>query len=178
MGKVDAGRAGAAEGRKRNCFDVLHWVWSCDKQGERLSQSEAELWKALGGSGSIPPRTFSTADLDAHLLLVAMRNLMLALDRVPDLRQAFPLAPEENERALRLLRDVYEHWDEYVDLHRARMPFPSRSGKSLTEEFPTYQPWSMSYGPEGTALAGLSLGDFFKALAELELAALAAWQEA
>jgi hypothetical protein len=169
--------ASSAEKRKRDCFDLLHWLWSCETQGQRLAASNTALWKALSGPEAAP-RLHSQVHMDEHLLLVAMRNFLRALDRMPEMKASFALDPK-TARAIEMLRDIYEHWDQYVDLHRAKTPFPKRSGKAFEEAYPERQPWSMVYGEDGPVLAGvIVLRDFFDSLGRFEPQARAAWSEA
>ena len=50
-------------------------------------------------------------------------------------------------KAIKLLRDIYEHWNEYRQAFR-EMHFgeKDRSGKEFVTMFPSGKPWSIIYG--------------------------------
>jgi len=85
--------------------------------------------------------------------------------------------PSETRRALRLLRNIYEHWDELREAFRTGGQADRGAAKKLAEEFPEAEPWSIELEPTGDIkLAGLvSLNGLHKALRGLE--ARARWRQ-
>ena len=132
--------------------DVLHWIWSWCLQLERLVESTKLEW--AGGAGSKGRRVFSRTSYDEHALIVAGGNLARALKPAAEL---FPELPIDAQRlkAVRLLRNLYEHWDEQRDAFRIPDVTKRRSAKDFTELFPEGRPWSISYGAEEWTLCGV-----------------------
>ena len=116
---------------------------------------------------------FSRTSFDGHILVVAARGFLLAMGRCPDLLAGFPL-DEPKKAAITALRNIYEHWDEYLDDYRASRPLVGKSGRAFANRSPHGKPWSMEYGGKGPVLAGvLVLKDFAAILSDLEPKAIA-----
>jgi hypothetical protein len=113
-------------------------------------------------------RAFSATSYDEHILLVAGANLLRALDRGKE--HLPPISfPSKTLRALDLLRNIYEHWDEQRDAFRLLTLKKTKSGKSFVEEFPDGKPWSMKYQESSVLLGGvLDLVAFQEGLDDLE----------
>ena len=142
--------------------DVLHWIWSCQLQIERLRQ---DLRDELGGAyakgeGPIEGRKrFSRTSLDEHLLLVTARNVFRALDQDKKLSKRLE-TNSATRNAITYLRNIYEHWDD----HDKGLSF----GK-FKEAFPEARPRSLTIKRDDLMLAGVvSLRQFSDDLKALE----------
>ena len=125
--------------------DVLHWSWSTRLQIDRLRQDvsvEFAAWSAKHPHRA--RRAFSATSCDEHLLLVCAANLDRALDRVPkNLRRQLSIS-KQSRRALWLLRNIYEHWDELRRHLRAGTSDSKGTIAKLRKEFPAADPWSFT----------------------------------
>lgn len=126
--------------------DLLHWSWSTRLQIGRLSRSIRNEFVAAGSRPRVRiRRACSRTSYDEHLVFVAAANLQRALDAVPRALRPDVQMAKVPRRALRLLRDVYEHWDqlrrEFRNNHRA---VRGAAGK-LAKEFPGADPWSFTF---------------------------------
>lgn len=153
---------------ERATNDILHWSWSTRLQVERLRASlasEFETWNAKPRVRS--RRGFSRTSYDEHLVFVAAANLSRALDCAPrPLRKAATLGLTA-ARALRLLRDVYEHWDQLraqVAGHRAA---DSGAAARLGREFPGAEPWSLTFDIQTGDIVLANLVDVKQFVADL-----------
>jgi hypothetical protein len=93
-------------------------------------------------------RSFSTTSCDEHLLLVCAANLDRALKRASRRLRSSLEVTQETRRALWLLRNVYEHWDEIRGPLRAGRDDAKETLKKLRDEFPQADPWSFTVDPE------------------------------
>lgn len=129
--------------------DILHWSWATRLQIQRLARSLRTEFRALSTESRLKARRcFSTTTYDEHLVFVAATNLQRAIDRAPrelrsDVRQA-----RLPSRELRLLRNVYEHWDELRQQLRAGATQRTGSAEKLLDEFPDADPWSFTFDPQ------------------------------
>ena len=113
--------------------DALHWIWAWRVQAERLVESTNA--QGLGADQTERRRSYSRASLDEHLLIVVGWNLQRAIWAVsaflPDAKPA-----EDHSDALRLLRNLYEHWDEQRAAFVMPQAVKARSAKEFTRKFP------------------------------------------
>lgn len=127
--------------------DILHWCWCTRLQAGRFGQS----WRRAFGAMSGRPRLRSqrlryTASYDEHMFLVAAANLDKALSAAPEAIQPTTQLAEQPRRALKLLRNIYEHWDELRRKYRSGDL--DRSAADLRREFPNADPWSSTFDAE------------------------------
>jgi hypothetical protein len=139
----------------------LHWAWSCQLQLRRLLDSTSAEWKLSEQDPVEKRKVFSRTSYDEHMFLVAACNLVRAVDlTVKDFPQLKPFIV--HSEAIRLLRNIYEHWDEI------RSDGPSRSVDDFRNKFPQAQFYSITYTDRSPVIAGiLSLAEFRAQLEEL-----------
>lgn len=152
--------------------DVLHWSWSTRLQMDRLRQGVAAECAAWGAKNPHRARrAFSVTSCDEHLLLVCAANLDRALDRLPKgLRRQLSVT-KETRRALLLLRNIYEHWDQLRRHLRAGTSDAKGTIAKLRKEFPAADPWSFTidHQKDEIVLADVvALRTFLKELRKLE----------
>ena len=157
--------------------DLVYWCWCCRFQAARLQTSllnEFTYWRKV--RHVLAERAFAATSYDEHCLLVAATNLDRALGHSKALIGESPI-PETTRRSLRLLRNLYEHWDEQRHSFRQGGPEKRRAAKALSEEFPNSKPWTLKLFPDGkVVLAGaISLDEFMNGLRRLE--ASARWRQ-
>lgn len=130
--------------------DVRNWSWCCRLQAERLRSSfRAEFpWSSKPRQDLSQERRFATTSYDVHCFLVAAANLDRALQRSPKALRRSPLS-KQSRRAILLLRNIYEHWDELRRSYRAGGPKTGAALK-LSKEFPAAEPWTLQYYTENT----------------------------
>jgi hypothetical protein len=106
------------------------------------------------------------------MLVVAGWNLARALTRCSSVLPALQIS-EDKYDALRLLRNLYEHWDEQRPAFQDSAKPKQRSGKEFAELFPEGRPWSITYMREDWLLGGVvGINAITDALVGLEDAAL------
>lgn len=128
--------------------DVLHWIWSTCLQIRRLRQSLRAEFQAWGDGGRLQKRrAFSSTSYDEHLLFIAAANLDRAIAGAPKTIRREAQLPKSTRRALSLLRNVYEHWDELRRQYRMGTANLRGAARKLKDEFPTADPWSFSFDP-------------------------------
>jgi hypothetical protein len=150
--------------------DVLHWVWSWRVQTQRLLSSTAAEGQAA--TELDVRRSLSLATYDEHMLVVAGWNLARALARGGSVVSAVRIA-EDKHKALRLLRNLYEHWDEQRPAFQDPAKPKLRSAKEFAELFPKGQPWSITYMKNDWLLGGVvGINAITDALVSIEGAAL------
>ena len=132
--------------------DVLPWIWSWRLQIERIGES----FNAQGsGTTDVDRRrSWSRFSLDEHLLTVTGGNLVRALKRAETLFPEIKLSDDKTE-ALRLLRNLYEHWDEQRPSFRSSTLPKDRSGAEFVEQFPEGRPWTMVFDKDDWMLGGV-----------------------
>jgi len=86
----------------------------------------------------------SRFSFDEHVLVVVGWNLARALARASALSLVSTLEGDKCQ-ALRLLRNLYEHWDEQRDSFRPGGPPKERSAAEFADRFPAGQPWSIVF---------------------------------
>jgi hypothetical protein len=155
---------------KQALDDALFWLWSSRLQMTRLRGS---FLRELPRKG-VPPlasrRRFARTSYDEHSLLVAACNLDRAFARAHKIFPSLQLSAS-TRRALRLLRNIYEHWEEHRDAFRKSSRPKSNSGEQFLKEFPTGDPWSFTFDPKSgnIVLADVvSLKEFRSDLRKLE----------
>jgi hypothetical protein len=133
--------------------DVLYWSWSIRLQGERL-RSDLSLEVSRGGElrRLAARRLFSQTSCDEHLLLVCAANLERALLKVPKRYRRDLYVTKDSRRALWLLRNVYEHWDELKRHLRAGTDDAKGTLAKLRKEFPQADPWSFTINPANNTI--------------------------
>lgn len=131
--------------------DVLHWIWSWRLQRERLA---ATTMAQSGGPDPVSSRrSFSHASYDEHVLVVAGWNVARALKQAEAL---FPSIRSLGQGdALRLLRNLYEHWDEQRRAFQNPPVEKARSGKEFSDQYPQGRPWSITYAAGDWLLGGV-----------------------
>ena len=128
--------------------DILHWCWSTRLQIRRLRSSLQAEFSGWNGRPRVRARRkFSATSYDEHLVYVAAANLHRALESVPRVIRSEVRFAKVPGRALRLLRDIYEHWDQ---LRRQLRGDPTKlrgAGAKLRRDFPGADPWSFTFDP-------------------------------
>lgn len=132
--------------------DLLHWIWSWRVQFDRLRESTYK--DGFGKSLDVKRRSFSRTSLDEHLLAVVGGHLVKAMDEFGSGLPVHALAPAHLE-ALRLLRNLYEHWDEQRESLRDPEKQLERSAKTFSELFPEGRPFSITYAANDWLLGGV-----------------------
>jgi hypothetical protein len=127
------------------------------------------------GKEQLPGELVWRSEAERHLTLVAAAHLARSLD-LPKADVASP----ELLSILRDMRNVQEHWDEYLPgFLSSPRGILKRSGKRFAEHFPDSVPWSSfawnsKDGP--MLLAGkISAAELHEALDQIETAVLQAW---
>ena len=147
--------------------DVRYWCWCTRLQADRLPRSAFADLQSRDVPSFRRENLSATASYHEHGLMACARNLTRAVKKHsdPSLTKSLPSA---DFRALELLRNVYEHWDElragYRDGHL------SGSAKKLATEFPAAEPWSVEFFPDGDVLLAnvVSLRSLVKGIRTLE----------
>jgi hypothetical protein len=83
-----------------------------------------------------------------HFLLVAVRNLVKALEQWPD----GPRLDPGLKKAAKQLRDLYEHWEK--ERGRFDTDHPGSTGKDFQKAFPEGHPWTMQWNPSDGSTIG------------------------
>jgi hypothetical protein len=152
--------------------DILHWSWSTRLQLRRFRESLRAEFDAWGLRPQVRARRhFSGTSYDEHTFLVAAGNLDRALRRAPkEMLREIGLS-ESWRRALWLLRNIYEHWDELRAAYRSRGGQLRGAAAKLRAEFPQADPWSFTFDPaDGSIVIAdvVPLGPLWKELRLLE----------
>lgn len=138
---------------KEAVSDILHWSWSTRLQMRRFAQSLRAEFKALGARPRVRARRqFSCTSYDEHVLLVAAANLDRALRRAPKAVRLEAQLSNSWRRALWLLRNIYEHWDELRASYRSKGRHLRGAARLLRAEFPKADPWSFTFDPASGAI--------------------------
>jgi hypothetical protein len=150
--------------------DILHWSWSARLQMLRLRQSLGAELKTWGARPQVHARRGSSrTSYDEHILLVAVTNLDRALQRAPKIVRFETQVSESVRRALRLLRDIYEHWDTVRAAYRATGGQLRKAALKLRTEFPEADPWSLTFDPTTGAIVIADVVPLAPLLKELRL---------
>ena len=148
--------------------DTLHWIWSFQLQYDRLLESFQHEINLIGRSDGNNRKAFSRTTFDEHILLVAGRNLERAIKRLKKYYSDIIIEPDFLKR-LRLLGNIYEHWDQHRDEFRLPSAKQTHSLRVCLKKFPGKNPWSVSYGENGLVLGGvIKLKELLDSLNELE----------
>ena len=150
--------------------DLLHWLWSWRLQIERIGQSfKAEF---SDGTNLQRRRNSSRFSFDEHILLVVGGNLVRAIQRAEVYYPEIKLRDDQSE-ALRLLRNLYEHWDEQRTAFKTPGAVKKRSAAEFVARFPEGKPWTMAFERDDWVLGGvLRLKGLTQDLERLEQVAL------
>lgn len=122
--------------------DVLQWSWSCRLQASRLRRSFLKELTPRQELYVFEWRHLSATSYDDHCLATAAANLDRALANAETFLKTIG-PPKRTRRALRLLRNIYEHWDELRDAFRQGDLKKTGAAKKLCQEFPEAEPWSL-----------------------------------
>jgi len=148
--------------------DALHWIWSWRVQIHRLQESFELEWK--DGSPLERRRAASRFSYDEHILTVVGWNLARAVQRTQSFLSTISLPPKEAE-ALRLLRHLYEHWDEQREAFRSSSVPKVQAAKAFAAQFPDGKPWTMVFDKDDWILGGVvRLNDLTHVLTAIEAA--------
>jgi hypothetical protein len=126
--------------------DVLYWSFCCRLEATRLAQSfmsEFPLGKRLY---VFQRKRFATTSFDEHALVIAAGNLGKALERAPKFLRR--ILPKKTLRALQLLRNIYEHWEDMRAAFRKGGPAKTEAALKLSQEFPEAEPWTIAIHPD------------------------------
>lgn len=106
------------------------------------------------------------------MLAVTGWNLARALSAAtPHLPEAS--VAQHTRDALRLLRNLYEHWDTQRESFQSRDLAKTRSGAEFAVAFPEGKPWSIAYVAGDWLLGGvLGIGELTRQLGPIEAAIL------
>lgn len=150
--------------------DVLHWIWSWRVQVVRLRESFDAEWSDARGLDR--RQASSRFSFDEHMLTVTGWNLARAIKRAQDFFPTIKLQ-EDHAEALRLLRHLYEHWDEQREAFQSSSAPKQQSAAKFLERFPHGKPWSIVFDENDWILGGVvPLNEVSRALRELEQAVL------
>lgn len=138
--------------KEQAILDALHWIWSWETQFARLRRSTKAEWQLNNERSHLKRRkVFSRTSLDEHLLLVVGRNVLRSVECLKKhlskklIKRIVPSETQEALKALKNLRDIYEHWDEQRESFQNPNIEKKRSGKAFSQKFPEGRPWSVSY---------------------------------
>lgn len=146
--------------------DLLHWTWSCQLQLQRYGQSLRTEFS--GGSSEDRRKVYSQTSYDEHMVLVAARHLLSALERAGTSLPRIALS-DSNLEVLELLRNAYEHWPTERTKFRAGVKSGRGAVAELAQNHANARPWSVDLTPEGPVLARVvPLREFASALDQLE----------
>lgn len=143
---------GAIDPRFEITNDVLHWLWSWRIQVERHAESTRH--DGEGSTSLERRRAFSRTSYDEHMLTIVGAQLIKALQRA-EAEFGESLFDNEAAPALKLLRNIYEHWDEQRPAFRDPAIPKVKSGKKFAERFPYGKPWSVTYVDNDLVLGGV-----------------------
>jgi hypothetical protein len=150
--------------------DVLHWIWSWHLQVDRLRESTLRVTGT--GTPLESRKASSRTSYEEHILSVAGWNLARALSRAqPYIPQA--AISENTGKALRLLRHLYEHWDEQrVAFQMSDMP-KEKAAREFAKSFPDGRPWTLVFTSDDWLLGGVvGIGELSEALVPIEVEVL------
>ncbi|MER3486043.1 MAG: hypothetical protein C4345_08815 [Chloroflexota bacterium] len=155
--------------------DALHWIWSWQLQIRRLQESFDAEWQ--GGTALERRRAASRVSYDEHILTVVGWHLTRAIKHAESLFPHISL-PARDSEALRLLRHLYEHWDEQRAAFRSDKAPKAQSAAKFSSQFPQGRPWTIVFEKDDWILAGVvRLNELTQAVRELESAVLKAEAE-
>ena len=144
--------------------DVEHWLWTLEREMTRLEAvhgAGGRVVSAAGGYTDEARRLFSESSAQTLWVVLAAEHLATALESAftPKPLAEMRIQPELRAR-IKLLRNIYEHWDE------------SRLGqggsiKDYEAAYPGRTPFSSSSSAdEGLRVGGILSMDELRAVAE------------
>jgi hypothetical protein len=142
---------------------ALRWCVAVHLQLERLAESERDVAdtvydRALLGTPD-GQRRFIRLRVDAHLLLVAARNLLRAVDKLTIMGLPVDTAsamPRDLRARVKTLRDCFEHWDQRDDAS-VGVGIHGKAYRDFAHDYPDDDPGSYVFGGGETAIGGLNL---------------------
>ncbi len=152
--------------------DLLYWSYCCRLQAVRLQRSFIAQFPVGGRLYTSQRKLFMATSFDEHSFFVAAGNLVKALDRAPKMLRTQHLS-KETTRALLLLRNIYEHWENMRIAFRKGGPEKIAAAQDLTREFPGAEPWAIAFHPDGDIVLAelVSLKKLVRDLRTLEASA-------
>lgn len=152
--------------------DIWYWSWCLRMQAGRFRKDGlAEIKHWSSSSKHIARKAFSKTSCDEHLILVVATNLDRSLKRVLKNEKSRLKINPDSLRTLKLLRDIYEHWDEMRTELRQNKDTSKKALGKLKKEYPNAEPWSITINPEDNdiLLAGVvSINTLIAELRQLE----------
>jgi hypothetical protein len=147
---------------------AIHWTWSCKLQIVRYSEALQRELDSKGIDQLERKKRCSETSLQEHMILVAARNLLRALNMLSKVHSHLNL-PRKLRGDLRQLRDIYEHWDEQIPCFRGGRSATSKSGGEFLSRNPLGRPFSVQFTKQGPIMAGVvTLRTFVRELDQLE----------
>ena len=144
--------------------DAEWWSFCTRLQAMRLGRSLSSEFPIGQTPYWISRKLFATTSYDLHCLLVAGGNVERAIQRLKkhDLDGFRPV--KRSRRALQLLRNVHEHWDELRTGYRHGEL--TGAAQKLDLEYPGAEPWCLSIEPHGDLVVAntISLRDLCRDL--------------
>lgn len=142
---------------------ALRWCVGVQLQLERLAESEHDVAdtvydRALLGTPD-GERRFMRLRVDAHLLLVAARNLLRAVDKLAIMGlpvNAATAIPGDLSARVKTLRDCFEHWDQRGTAS-VGVGINGKAYRDFARDYPDDDPGSYIFGRGETAIEGLGL---------------------
>lgn len=142
---------------------ALRWCLGVQLQLERVAEAESDVAATLWDRPSLGTeegqRRFARLRIDTHLLLVAARNLLRALDDLSGIATPTPVeaaVPANLAAQVKTLRDCLEHWDQRQNAHLER-GIEGRAYRVFARDYPDDDPGSYTFGDGGTKVGGLDL---------------------
>lgn len=157
--------------------DALHWIWSWRVQVRRLRESFEAEWAGgtvLEHRTALENRQVSSRfSFDEHMLVVTGWNLARAIKRVEATVLTFGVRDDQRE-ALKLLRHLYEHWDEQRPAFQSSDVPKEKSAAALAAHFPQGRPWTIVFDKTDWLLGGVvRINELTRALKNVESTLLA-----
>lgn len=157
--------AGMSEERQEAALDMaLRWCLGVELQLDRLAEAERAVEatvtdRAMLGT-SEGQRRFARLRVDSHLLLVAARDLLRALDdlaRIGIPANAAAAMPPSMSAKIKTLRNCLEHWDQRAAANVGRR-LSGKAYRDFVRDYPGDDPGSYEFGGGMTVVGGLDLG--------------------
>jgi len=150
--------------------DLLHWCRAVLLQGKRLTKSiraEMKAWESKPGLRS--ERRFSATTYDEHMLAVAGAHLDKAIHRAKKPVRQMVNISSHSLGVLKLLRNIYEHWEESRAQYRQSPTNRSRALARLSQQFPHAEPWMLVIDHPGGEITPANAVRLTPLLEELKL---------
>ena len=147
------------ERTSKRLSDLNHWVWAAQMQLERFKESfNQEFGSTADVDVDQSGRIYSNTSADIYLVCLVTYQVVKALQKMPKSSKLH--APDSRTAlALRLLRNVHEHWD--VTKRVTYVPTPAdvsrlpRASRAFVQAFPGVNPFTLTIDQYGTSIAGL-----------------------